>query len=92
MLYADVNVSKDKVSVAVLTSGGTKLTSGDLDITMEGLRLLELTLKHLEDEISMVIEQTGTYSMPLIPYLMEIFKAKTTSKANNGQGHKGIRC
>jgi predicted NBD/HSP70 family sugar kinase len=64
MLYAGVDVSKDKVSVAVLTSGGTKLTSGEFDITTEGLRLLELTLKHLKDEISMFIEQTGTYSMP----------------------------
>jgi len=71
MLYAGVDVSKDKVSVAVLTSGGTKLTSGDFDITTEGLRLLELTLKHLKDEISMAIEQTGTYSMPVILYLME---------------------
>jgi hypothetical protein len=51
MLYAGVDVSKDKVSVAVLTSGGTKLTSGDFDITTEGLKLLELTLKHLKDEI-----------------------------------------
>jgi transposase len=71
MLYAGVDVSKDKVSVAVLTSGGTKLTGGDFDITTEGLRLLELTLKHLKDEISMAIEQTGTYSMPVILYLME---------------------
>jgi hypothetical protein len=38
MLYAGVDVSKDKVSVAVLTSGGTKLTSGEFDITTEGLR------------------------------------------------------
>jgi transposase len=71
MLYAGVDVSKDKVSMAVLTSGGTKLTSGDFDITTEGLRLLELTLKHLKDEISMAIEQTGTYSMPVILHLME---------------------
>jgi len=71
MLYAGVDVSKDRVSAAVLTSGGTKLTSGDFDITTEGLRLLELTLKHLKDEISMFIEQTGTYSMPVILYLME---------------------
>jgi len=71
MLYAGVDVSKDRVSVAVLTSGGTKLTGGEFDITTEGLRLLELTLKHLKDEISMAIEQTGTYSMPVILYLME---------------------
>jgi transposase len=71
MLYAGVDVSKDKVSMAVLTSGGTKLTSGDFDITTEGLKLLELTLKHLKDEISMFIEQTGTYSIPVIFYLMK---------------------
>ena len=71
MLYTGVDVSKDKVSMAVLTSGGTKLTSGDFDITTEGLKLLELTLKNLKDEISMFIEQTGTYSIPVIFYLMK---------------------
>ena len=68
-----IDVSKGKSTVVILTNDG-EIIEGAFEIKhdYEGLELLDKKIKSLpKDEVKIVLEETGTYHLPVQGYLME---------------------
>ena len=68
-----IDVSKGKSTVVILTNDG-EIIEGAFEIKhdYEGLELLDKKIKSLpKDEVKIVLEETGTYHLPVLGYLME---------------------
>ena len=68
-----IDVSKGKSTIAILSIEG-EIIEDPFEIThdIDGLKFLEDKLKKLpKDDLKIVMEETGTYNLPILGYLLD---------------------
>ena len=68
-----IDVSKGKSTVAILSIAGEVIeTPFEINHDVEGLKLLEKKLKDIpKEDLKIVMEETGTYHLPILSYLID---------------------
>ncbi|MDE5539079.1 MAG: IS110 family transposase, partial [Bacilli bacterium] len=78
-----MDVSKGKSTIAILSQAGELIEdSFEVEHTNEGMKTLEEKLQKLpKEDIKIVMEDTGTYHLPILGYLLEQEYFVTTENA-----------
>lgn len=68
-----IDVSKGKSTIAVLSVTGEPIVEPfEINHNIEGLKLLEEKIKDIpKEDLKMVMEETGTYHLPILGYLLD---------------------
>ena len=68
-----IDVSKGKSTISIMTSYGEVIELPfEINHDIEGLKLLEEKVKKIpKEEIKFVLEETGTYHLPILSYLLD---------------------
>ena len=72
MISVGIDVSKGKSTVCIMKPGGEVLeTPFEMLHTMEGILLLLKRIKTYDEEVRVVLEDTGHYHWPVVTLLVE---------------------
>lgn len=68
-----IDVSKGKSTIAIISQVGEVIELPfEIEHTIEGMKLLEIKLSKLpKDDLKIVMEETGTYHLPILGYLLD---------------------
>lgn len=68
-----IDVSKGKSTIAVLSAAGELIVEPfEINHDIEGLKLLEEKIKDIsKEDLKIVMEETGTYHLPILGYLLD---------------------
>lgn len=72
MISVGIDVSKGKSTVCIMKPGGEVLSAPfDILHTMEGILTLVQRLKAFDEEVRVILEDTGHYHWPVVTLLVE---------------------
>ena len=68
-----IDVSKGKSTIAVLSAAGELIVEPfEINHDIEGVKLLEEKIKDIpKEDLKIVMEETGTYHLPMLGYLLD---------------------
>lgn len=68
-----IDISKGKSTIAILTTAGEAIEEPfEISHDVNGLKLLEEKIKDIpKDDLKIIMEETGTYHLPVYCYLLD---------------------